>query len=52
MLVFISLWRFKMATLKYGYILSSCHHLQLFHQFLAMVIQLVVACMPILSEIL
>ena len=52
MLVSINLWRYKMARLKYGYIMSSCRHLQLFHQYLAMVIQLVVACMPILSEIL
>jgi len=52
MLVSNSFWCYKMATLKYGYILSSCRHLQLFHQFLAIVIQVVVACMPILSEIL
>ena len=41
-----------MARLKYGYILSSCRHLQSFPQYLAMVIQVVVACMRILSEIL
>jgi len=52
MLVSISLLRYKMATLKYGYILSSCRHLQLFHQYLVIVIQVVVACIPILSEIL
>ena len=32
------------------YILSSCHHLQVFHQCLAMVIQAVVGCRPILFE--
>jgi len=32
------------------YILSSCHHLQVFHQYLAIVIQVVIACRPILFE--
>jgi hypothetical protein len=56
MLVSISLldWRYKIlvARLKYGYILSNCRHLESFHQYLVMVIQVVVTCMPILSEIL
>ena len=32
------------ATLKFAY-LSSCHHLQSFHQYLAIAIQMIVACM-------
>ena len=45
-------------SLKHGeeihlYILSSCHGLQIFHVYLAIVVQAVVACRPIiLSEIL
>ena len=41
-----------MTGLKYGYISSSCRHLQSFHQYLSLVIQVVIACMSILSEIL
>ena len=33
------------------YILFSCQHLQKFHAYLAIVVQLVVICRPILSEI-
>ena len=33
------------------YILFSCHHLQKFHAYLAIVVQVVVICRPILSEI-
>ena len=31
---------------------SSCHHLQSFHQYLAIMIQVVVGCLPILFEVL
>jgi len=45
-------------ALKHGeeihlYILSSCHDLQIFHEYLAIVVQVVIACRPvILSEII
>ena len=36
----------------YHLYLCSCSHFQTFHQYLAVVIQIIVACRPILSEIL
>ena len=33
------------------YVLFSCHHLQKFHAYLAIVVQAVVICRPILVEI-
>ena len=35
----------------YLYVLSSCHNLHIFHQTLAIVVQAVVGCRPILSEV-
>jgi len=34
----------------YLYMLSSCHHLQLYHEYLAFVVQAVISCKPIFLQ--